>query len=84
MLEAQTHRRFIKTHLPVDALVFSPKAKYIYVARDGRDVAWSLHNHQSCRYLAYQQAPKGPPIEKPHEDILQYYFEWFEKDGYPN
>ena len=29
MLEAQTHRRFVKTHLPLDALVFSPKAKYI-------------------------------------------------------
>ncbi len=24
LLEAQTHRRFLKTHLPVDALVFSP------------------------------------------------------------
>jgi aryl sulfotransferase len=30
-IEAQTHRRFIKTHLPVDALVSSPRAKYIYV-----------------------------------------------------
>jgi aryl sulfotransferase len=36
---AQKHRRFLKTHLPVDALLFSPKAKYIYIARDGRDVA---------------------------------------------
>jgi hypothetical protein len=25
-VEAQTHRRFMKTHLPVDALVFSPEA----------------------------------------------------------
>src|SRR5438270_8250916 len=25
-VEAQTHRRFIKTHLPVDALVYSSKA----------------------------------------------------------
>ena len=29
-IEAQTHRRFLKTHLPVDALRFSDKAKYIY------------------------------------------------------
>jgi aryl sulfotransferase len=28
-LESQTHRRLIKTHLPLDALVFSPKARYI-------------------------------------------------------
>ena len=44
-LEAQTHRRFVKTHLPVDALVYSPKAKYVYIGRDGRDVVWSLYNH---------------------------------------
>ncbi len=37
-VEAQTHRRFLKTHLPVDALVFSPRAQYIYIGRDGRDV----------------------------------------------
>ena len=37
-VEAQTHRRFLKTHLPLDALVYSPKAKYIYIGRDGRDV----------------------------------------------
>ena len=48
-VEAQAHRRFVKTHLPVDALVFSPKAKYIYIARDGRDVVWSLYNHHSQR-----------------------------------
>ena len=37
-VEAQTHRRFLKTHLPIDALVFSPSAKYLYIGRDGRDV----------------------------------------------
>ena len=49
VVEAQTHRRFIKTHLPVDALVFSPKAKYIYIGRDGRDVVWSMYNHHAKR-----------------------------------
>ena len=44
---AQTHRRFLKTHLPVDALVYSPRAKYIYIGRDGRDVVWSLYNHHA-------------------------------------
>ena len=41
LVEAQTHRRFLKTHLPVDALRFSPRAKYLYIGRDGRDVVWS-------------------------------------------
>jgi aryl sulfotransferase len=31
MLEAQKHRRFLKTHLPLDALVFAPEAKYLCV-----------------------------------------------------
>lgn len=44
-LEAQTHRRLMKTHLPLDALTFSDSAKYLYIARDGRDVLWSLYNH---------------------------------------
>jgi aryl sulfotransferase len=43
VVEAQTHRRVLKTHLPLDALVFSPKAKYIYIGRDGRDVVWSMY-----------------------------------------
>lgn len=37
-IEAQSHRRFMKTHLPVDALVFSDKAKYIYIGRDCREL----------------------------------------------
>src|ERR1700722_14613428 len=33
LVKAQTHRRFVKTHLPLAALTFSPKAKYVYVGR---------------------------------------------------
>src|SRR5262245_5033872 len=54
-VEAQTHRRFIKTHLPVDALVFSPQAKYLYIGRDGRDVVWSLYNHHANANDTYYQ-----------------------------
>jgi aryl sulfotransferase len=86
---AQTHRRFIKTHLPVDALVFCPRAKYIYIGRDGRDVLWSMYNHHSTAndtwYDALNNTPGlvGPPIERPPEDIRQYYHDWLEQDGYP-
>lgn len=44
-LESLTERRQLKSHLPLDALVFSPKAKYIYIGRDGRDCYMSLYNH---------------------------------------
>lgn len=44
-LEAQTHRRFIKSHLPLDSLPVYDTVKYIHVARDGRDAFLSWHNH---------------------------------------
>ncbi len=44
-LESQTHRRFIKTHLPIDGLPLYDEVRYVHVARDGRDVALSSHNH---------------------------------------
>ena len=61
MIEGQTHRRFLKTHLPVDALVFSPKAKYIYIGRDGRDIVWSLHNHHLRANEAWYDALNNTP-----------------------
>lgn len=44
-LDAQTHQRFIKTHLPVDGLPLYDEVRYIHVARDGRDALMSMHNH---------------------------------------
>ncbi|MEW6331979.1 MAG: sulfotransferase domain-containing protein [Pseudomonadota bacterium] len=88
-VEAQTHRRIIKTHLPVDALVFSPRAKYIYIARDGRDVVWSMYNHHAnanaAWYAALNDTPGriGAPIEPPPADIRQYWRDWMDKDGHP-
>ena len=88
-VEAQTHRRFLKTHLPVDALVFSPQARYLYIGRDGRDVVWSLYNHHANAnqlwYDALNETPGrvGPPIERPPEDIREYWRDWMARDGYP-
>lgn len=49
MLEAQTHRRFLKSHLPFDALPVYDEVRYIHVARDPRDAAMSFFNH----YLSF-------------------------------
>jgi aryl sulfotransferase len=45
IIEAQTHRRFLKSHLPLDALPIHDNVRYIHVARDGRDACMSLLNH---------------------------------------
>ena len=88
-LEAQSHRRFVKTHLPVDALVLSPRAKYIFVARDGRDVVWSLYNHHARAnglwYELLNDTPGrvGPAIEPPAGDIRRYFLDWLDRDGHP-
>jgi aryl sulfotransferase len=44
-LAAQRHRRFIKTHTPADGIPLFTQAKYIFVARDGRDAFMSMCNH---------------------------------------
>ncbi|MBB4098969.1 sulfotransferase domain-containing protein [Sphingomonas kyeonggiensis] len=88
-LEEQTHRRIMKTHLPVDALRFSPQAKYLYVARDGRDIAWSLHNHHFHAtddwYAVLNDTPGrvGPPIPRANPDVAAYFREWLDADGAP-
>ena len=44
-LAAQTHRRFIKTHTPLDGIPNDPTVTYICVGRDPRDVALSMDHH---------------------------------------
>jgi aryl sulfotransferase len=69
--------------------VYSPKAKYIYLGRDGRDVLWSLYNHHSmgneAMYDALNNSPGrvGPPLELPPADIREYWHTWLAKDGFP-
>lgn len=89
LIEAQTHRRFVKTHLPVDALVYSPKAKYIYIGRDGRDVLWSMYNHHANANDAFYEAMNETPglvgekLERVTSDVRTYFNTWVERDGYP-
>jgi hypothetical protein len=46
-LDAQTHRRFIKTHTPLDGLPISDEVTYICVGRDPRDAAVSMAHHMN-------------------------------------
>jgi aryl sulfotransferase len=88
-LDGQTHRRFIKTHLPADTLPISPRASYIYVARDGRDVVWSWYNHLMKMtdgfYDLINNTPgwAGPPVSRPTTNISTFFHEWLDGDNGP-
>ncbi len=86
-LDAQTHRRFLKTHLPADALEISPKAKYIFLARAGKDVVWSWYNHLANMtpefYDQINNTPGrvGPPLNRPTGDVRKFFHDWLEDGG---
>mmetsp|Transcript_87816 Transcript_87816/g.183566 ORF Transcript_87816/g.183566 Transcript_87816/m.183566 type:complete len:322 (-) Transcript_87816:138-1103(-) len=77
MIKPQEHRRFLKTHLPFDALepYFNPQGKYIYVGRDGLDAFMSMQNHyekaNDAWYESVNETPGrvGPPIPR-YEDAV--------------
>ncbi len=94
-LEAQRHRRFIKTHLALDGLPFYPQVKYIVVGRDARDVAMSLWNHhtgytdQGFEWMNNAPGRVGDPLP-PATDIHDFWQNWisrgwfaWESEGYP-
>jgi aryl sulfotransferase len=94
-LEAQRHRRFVKSHLAADGLRFFPEAKYIVVGRDTRDVFMSLFNHYSAYtdvMYAVLNDPERPGPEFPRcpatpgelwpRWISEGWFDW-EPDGWP-
>ena len=58
-LDAQTHRRFIKTHTPYDGLPHDPRVTYICVGRDPRDVFRSWDNH--VRQHGHPRGHRGAP-----------------------
>ncbi|PRY57369.1 sulfotransferase domain-containing protein [Glycomyces artemisiae] len=61
-LAAQDHRRFIKTHTPLDGLPIHPAARYIVVARHPLDAAVSLY-HQGSNLIRERIAElTGVPV----------------------
>jgi aryl sulfotransferase len=87
-VDRQAHRRFLKTHLPVEALPYSPAAKYIYIGRDGRDAAWSFFNHYSNLSDERRAMMNGPgligdPLPPCPATALEFYRTWFAENGKP-
>jgi aryl sulfotransferase len=93
-INSQSHRRFIKTHLPLDGLPYFDQVKYIVVGRDARDVFMSLWNFygiidDEMIEATKTQSPNNhfPPRPQDIRDfwrmwISSGWFEW-ESEGYP-
>jgi len=95
-LDTLTHRRYIKTHCPLDGARYYDNVKYIFVGRDGRDVFASMWNHWNNMNTAsidgLNDAPdrRGPTLPYPPQDVQAAFDEWltrgsfdWEQDGYP-
>jgi aryl sulfotransferase len=96
ILENQQHQRFIKTHLPLDGIVFHEEVKYIVVGRDPRDVFMSMLNHWGSHtdeffdVMNNQVGNPGEPFPKMGDDVHETWANWiskgwfdWEEDGFP-
>jgi aryl sulfotransferase len=95
-IKQQKHRRFLKTHLPIDGIPFYSQCKYIYVGRDGRDVFMSLFNHYNnfndlaFKFLNNTPDQVGEPLPLCPNEPREFWQDWiskgsfeWEKEGYP-
>ncbi|MFC5754118.1 sulfotransferase domain-containing protein [Actinomadura rugatobispora] len=72
-LAAQEHRRFIKTHTPLDGLPLAPEVTYIVVARHPLDVAVSRYHH--FEGLPAGERPRIPPVR-------EWVLSWVDRDDW--
>jgi aryl sulfotransferase len=92
-IEAQEHRRFLKSHLPLDCLPFYDKVKYIHVARDGRDACMSLHNHgtglsaqvlEAFDKIGLEDETIGHPFPRLPEHPAEFFHQWITAEPFGN
>jgi aryl sulfotransferase len=86
-LAAQPHRRFLKTHTPLDGLPIEPAATFIVVGRHPLDAAVSLY-HQGenidrrvLRRLVGLPPDDAPPAPRP--GLHDWLVDWIEDDPAP-
>ena len=91
-LDAQRHRRFIKSHTPLDGIPRDPRATYVVTARHPLDVAVSLY-HQSLNIdrsrlhqLTGNEAPaqrRETTAEPSTPPVREWLLGWIEEDADP-
>ncbi len=83
-LEAQTARRVVKTHTPLDGVVLDPRATYLVVARHPLDLAVSLY-HQGenlDRERIQELTGIAPPPARP--PLREWLLRWIAREVDPH
>lgn len=85
-LQAQTHRRIIKTHTPLDGLPLDRRATFVVVARHPLDAAISLyHQGDNLDHERIRELIPDPrvPTGKDHPELVEWLRSWIDWDGPP-
>jgi hypothetical protein len=83
-LRAQSHRRFIKTHTPLDGLPNDDRVTYIVVARHPLDAAVSLyHQSHNIDRQRIAELTGNPDLAKPKQlpPLDEWLLDWIESDA---
>jgi hypothetical protein len=75
-LDAQRHRRFVKTHTPLDGIPLDPRVTYIVVARHPLDAAVSLYHQGQNIDRARLRRLTGQPDADQHAQGRPPVHEW--------
>lgn len=90
-LEAQDHRRFMKSHTPLDGLPIDERVTYISVGRDSRDAGISMDFHMANmnwdRVMEIRAATMPPEevefahsMPEPAPTLHERFWNWAESD----
>jgi hypothetical protein len=91
-LEAQRHRRFIKTHTPLDGIPADPRATYIVIGRHPLDSAVSLYHQEEnldqARRRELTAKLTGQPVadepDQPRKPAREWLLDWIDNDAAPH
>jgi aryl sulfotransferase len=80
-LAAQEHRRFVKTHTPLDGIPADPGVTYIVVGRHPLDVAVSsYHMDPLIDFARVHQLTGEEPPPRPLPPVRPWLLEWISRD----
>jgi aryl sulfotransferase len=87
-LAAQGHRRFIKTHTPLDGITLDARATYVVVARHPLDAAVSLYhqgnNLDRERIRALTGQPEADEPAAPRPSLHEWMSSWITSEARPD